>query len=208
MEALRIAPGLWRWTAFHEEWRREVGCVYFEATDAVVLIDPLVPPEDPEHFWTALDRDVERAGRPVHVLITVYWHTRSAKEMVERYGARVWAHVRAHKTVGRRAGTVSLFEQGDPLPGGVQAVLGRWSEVVYWLRQHRTLVTGDIILGGDGSGLRFCPESWTPKAGGHTAWRENLRPVLDLPVDRVLVSHGQPVLEGAHAELQRLLGGS
>ena len=199
-------PGLWRWTGYHEEWRRDVGCVYCEVPDAVLLIDPLVPPEDEERFWEALDRDVERADRPVHVLITVYWHTRSAKQMVERYGARVWAHAKAEKTVGRRAGEVTLFEPGDPLPGGAEAVLGRWSEVVYWLPHQRTVVTGDVVLGAKGGGLRFCPESWTPKAGGHAAWRENLRPLLDLPVERVLVSHGQPVLEGAHAELRRLLG--
>jgi hypothetical protein len=86
MEVLRVAPGLWRWTGYHEEWKEDVGCVYYEAPGAVVLIDPIVPPEDEERFWTALDHDVERAGRPVHVLVTIYWHTRSAKQIVERYG--------------------------------------------------------------------------------------------------------------------------
>lgn len=202
---LEIAPGLWRWTGFHEEWKQQVGCVYVEAPDAVVLIDPLVPPEDEARFWAALDRDVERAARPVEVLITVYWHTRSAARLAERYGARVRAHARAQRTVGRRAGEVSVFEPGDPLPGGAQAVPARWSEVVYWLPQHRTVVTGDVVLGADGGGLRFCPESWTPKAGGRAAWRRNLLPLLDLPVERVLPSHGQPVLAGAGAALRRLL---
>ncbi len=201
----RIAEGLWRWTAYHEEWKQQVGCVYLEAAGVVVLIDPLVPPEDEERFWAALDRDVERAGAPVHVLITVYWHTRSARPLAERYGARVWAHAKGEKTVGRRAGEVSLFEPGDPLPGGVQAVPARWSEVVYWLPDHRTVVTGDVILGDGDGGLRFCPESWTPKAGGHAVWRRNLRPLLDLPVERVLSSHGPPVLEGGRAALEPLL---
>src|SRR5215831_5695823 len=201
MEVLSLGSGLWRWTAFHEEWKQDVGCVYLETADAVVLVDPLVPPGDEQRFWAALDRDVERAGFPVHVLITVYWHTRSAKWMVERYGAQVWAHAKAKQTVGWRAGKVALFEPGDQLPGDVQAILGRWSEVVYWLPSHRALVAGDIILGSNDGGLRFCPESWHPKGGGHEAWRRNLQPLLDLPVDRVLVSHGKPVLAGAHAQL-------
>ena len=88
MDVRELAPGLWRWTGWHEEWKQEVGCVYYEHAGEVCLIDPLVPPEDPDRFWAALDRDVERAGGSVHVLLTVFWHARSAGEVVARYGAR------------------------------------------------------------------------------------------------------------------------
>jgi glyoxylase-like metal-dependent hydrolase (beta-lactamase superfamily II) len=206
MNVLEIAPGLRRWTAWHEEWRKDVGCVLYEASDAFCLIDPLVSAERAEGFWAALDRDVERLGRPVHVLVTIYWHTRSAREVVERYGGTLWAHAKARVTVGRRAGAVNTFEAGDRLPGGIEAFVARWSEVVYWIPEHRALVTGDVVLGAMDGGLRLCPESWTPKGGGHAKVRENLRPLLDLPVERVLVSHGEPVLEHGHAALERLLG--
>ncbi len=202
-----VAPGLRRWTARHEEWRQDVGCVLYEAPDALCLIDPLVPPGKRRGFWAMLDGDVERLGCPVHVLVTVYWHTRSAREVVERYDARLWAHAKAKATVARRAGAITdLFEAGDPLPGGIEPFLARGSEVVYWIPQHRTLVTGDVVLGAKGGGLRLCPESWTPRGGGHAKVRENLRPLLDLPVERVLVSHGEPVLEHGHAALVQLLG--
>ena len=104
VDVLEIAPGLWRWTGYHEEWRQDVGCVYVETEDGVVLVDPLVPPEDTARFWKALDRDVKRAGAPVHVLVTVFWHTRSAAAMVERYGARVWAPKAGKAAIARRAG--------------------------------------------------------------------------------------------------------
>ena len=45
MDVLEIAPGLWRWTGYHEEWKQNVGCVYCETQDGVVLVDPLVPPK-------------------------------------------------------------------------------------------------------------------------------------------------------------------
>src|SRR6478672_7743735 len=57
MNVTEIAPGLWRWTAWHEEWKQEVGSLYWESSDAVVVIDPLVPADDAE-FWRALDRDL------------------------------------------------------------------------------------------------------------------------------------------------------
>ena len=49
MTVERLGDGLWRWTAPHPEWREgggwdpDVGSVYCETPEAVVLIDPLVP---------------------------------------------------------------------------------------------------------------------------------------------------------------------
>ena len=125
MDVARIDEGLWRWTAPHPEWKpqddwdRDVGCVYWEADDAVVLIDPLVPdePADREHFLASLDRDVERSARPVSVLLTCEWHERSATELAARYDGRV----------------VKPYAAQD-LPGGIGAIEARVAEeVVYWL---------------------------------------------------------------------------
>ena len=46
--------------------------MYFETQGATVLIDPLVPPESPERFYEALDRDIDRLGQRVAVLLTVF----------------------------------------------------------------------------------------------------------------------------------------
>jgi len=203
MDVLEIAPGLWRWTGYHEEWKEDVGCVYCETEDGVVLIDPLVPPEDAGRFWGALDRDVERASGPVHVLVTIFWHTRSAKAMAERYSARVWAPTTSRAAVARRAGTVTdAFRLGNSLPGGIAAFgTARRTEVVYWIPPHGALVPGDVLLGDGAGGVRMCPESWLPGASGHAELAASLRPLLDLPVERVLLSHGEPVLRNGRAAL-------
>jgi glyoxylase-like metal-dependent hydrolase (beta-lactamase superfamily II) len=206
MEVTRIEDGLWRWTGFHEEWRHEVGCVYVESPDAICLIDPLVPPEDGGRFLAALDRDVERRGVPVHVLVTVFWHTRSARELAERYDAEVWAPSRARAAVERRAErSVRAFRPRDPLPGGIAAhATARSNEVVLFLATHQALVAGDVILGDDGA-LRLCPASWLPDGVGREELRASLEPLLALPVDHVLVSHGRPVLRNGAAALRSLL---
>jgi glyoxylase-like metal-dependent hydrolase (beta-lactamase superfamily II) len=217
VEAVEIAPKLWRWTGYHEEWEENVGCVFLETADGAIVIDPLVPPEDPGHFLAALDRDVERADGRLHVLVTVFWHARSTAALVERYGAEVWAPGRGRSAVARRAGTVTHpFRSQDPLPGGIRAfATARAAEVVYWLPEHAALVPGDVLLGegakGGGTrkagprGLRMCPESWLPEGKTHAQLAESLRPLLDLPVERVLVSHGEPVLEDAPAALAAAL---
>ncbi|MBD0338740.1 MAG: hypothetical protein ICV67_05570 [Thermoleophilia bacterium] len=204
MEVQELAPGLWRWTAFHPEWQEEVGCVSYEAPDAVVLIDPLVPGPEAERFWRALDRDVKSAGAPVHVLLTVFWHARSAREVAERYDARVWAPTRGRAAIERRVGRVTdTYRLGDELPGStVPLKTARASEVVFWIPAHRALVAGDVILGGP----RLCPESWLPEKRSLDDLADSLRPLLELPVERILVSHGEPTLAGGREALARMLG--
>jgi glyoxylase-like metal-dependent hydrolase (beta-lactamase superfamily II) len=208
MDVLPIAPGLWRWTAYHEEWREDVGSTYCETQDGVVLVDPLVPSADAERFWDALDRDVERANGVVHVLVTVFWHTRSAAEMVSRYDARVWASTSGRAAIERRAGVVTdVFRPGDELPGGIEAFgTARRNEVVYWHPGQQALIPGDVLLGDKTGGIRMCPESWLPKSTGHAELAKSLAPLLDLPVERVLLSHGEPVLENGRHALAAALG--
>ena len=79
-----FAPGLWRWTA--DLGGREVGCVYYETPDAVVLIDPVVP-DEAERFLRALDRDVERLGVRVAIVCTSDERAAAAAPLVTRYGA-------------------------------------------------------------------------------------------------------------------------
>ncbi len=185
--------------------------MYYEDSAAIVLIDPLVPPERSEsvRFWEALDRDVERAAVPVHVLITVFWHTRSAEEVIRRYDGRLYAVSRARAAIQRRTKAVTdVFRPGDPLPGGIEALpSGRSTEVVYWIPNHGALVPGDVILGDGNGGLRLCPQSWLPAGVDQGRLRTALKPLLDLPFERVLVSHGEPVMENARARLAEALAG-
>jgi hypothetical protein len=196
MEVEKIAPGLWRWTAPHpewtpdEDWPRDVGCVYYEAADAVVLIDPLVPADEAGRFWEAVDRDVARADRPLVVLRTVHWHHRSVDEVLERYpGARLWS-----------------AESKEPLPAGVEAhPVERADETLFWIVEHRALVAGDVLLGSEKGGLQVCPDSWLPKDFRGDEFRASLRFLLELPFELVLVSHGPPVLENGREALAAAL---
>lgn len=204
MALVELAPGLHRWTAWHEEWRQHVGSVCIETPDEVVVIDPLIPAEEAEDVWAAIER-----GKPVHVLVTVFWHTRSTADVVARTGASVWAPSRGRAAVARRAGAVDRpFERGEALPGGVETVpSARANEVVYVVPSHAAVVPGDVVLGAkEGPGLRLCPAGWLPDGTTLEDLRRSLLPLLDRLVERVLVSHGEPVLENAHAELRRLLG--
>jgi hypothetical protein len=194
MEVQELRQGLWRWEAPHPDWEhglhwpQVVGSVYAELPDAVAIVDPQVPVDDAQRFWDALDRDVERLGRPVHVLQTVHWHERSVETVLERYHATLWRP-----------------DQPGELPAGVRAEIVKgpdWVEAMFYLEPWRALVVGDVLL-GDGGGLRV-PLSWFPKEEqdwARTGLKERLRALLDLDIDLVLVSHGEPVLEHGHEAL-------
>lgn len=205
-----LAPGLWRWTALHPEWGpgddwgQEVGCVYVETAASVILIDPLVPgePAARETFLQHLDADVERNGKPVSILLTVHWHERSAAELAERYGAEVWANEGA---VGQIESVTNPFAPADVLPGGVIGIdAQRAGETLLWLPEQHALVAGDVLLGDADGGLRVCPESWL--AGiTRLELKLALAGLLDLPVELVLVSHGEPVLADGKVALAQAL---
>jgi hypothetical protein len=183
LEAFELAPGLWRWTGRRDTIGAEVASVYYKTGSAVLLFDPLLPPEDPDGFWRALDRDV-LPGDTVLVVLTARSHTRSAYEMAGRYpGARVWD---AHG--------------GVPLPAGVAPhPTGRTGELVFWIPEHRALVIGDVLVGDGAGGLKLGRE-----AGAREL--EALRPLLGLEPAFVLPSHGEPPEDGASA-LVAILGG-
>jgi hypothetical protein len=173
------------------DWPRAVGCVLYDAADATVLIDPLLPDGDPG-FLTQLDRHVRERGLPVSILTTIKWHRRSRDELATRYEARTSRAQRA-------------------LPTGVEAKPVRGAgETMFWLSEHRALVAGDRLMGDRGGGLRLCPESWLgylPRDSRPSLSQvaERIRPLLDLPIETVLVSHGEPVLGGGRKALARAL---
>ena len=191
-----IAPGLRRWTAWHDHWEEDVGSLAVETSDGLVFIDPIDPPG--------------RLGKPDHVLVTVYWHGRTTGELGARH---VWASTRSKQPLQTRGIEVTdPFRAGDDLPGGIRAFQSaRAAEVVYWLPDQRAVVAGDVLLGAGAKPratadpLRLCPERWLGK-GTHDNLRETLRPLLDLPVERVLVSHGEPVLRDGKRALAAVLG--
>jgi glyoxylase-like metal-dependent hydrolase (beta-lactamase superfamily II) len=203
MRVEELGDGLWRWVAFHDEWREDVGCLYVETGESVWLVDPLVPADEASAFLRHLDADVARARRPVAVLLTVYWHARSAGELARRYGATVWAPARSALPVERRIGIApERVRPDDILPGGIEAhASGRAAELVYRLPEHRALVAGDVLLGDP---LRICPAGWVGK-GGQEAVRDALRPLVEPSLQGVLVSHGTPVVDGGSGALAAAL---
>ena len=142
------------------------------------------------------------------MLVTVFWHDRSTKAVGARLSGRRGAP-RARSANRGVAVTDDVATGG--LPGGIRAfATARSGEVVYWLPSERAVVVGDVLLGAGAKPratdepLRLCPERWLG-AKSHEDLKASLRPLLELPVEQVLVSHGEPVLADGRRVLNELL---
>ena len=191
-----VAPGLWIWRVEHPDWTPEaewepaVTSTCVEAGGEVAVLDALAPPADAGEVWERLD-----ARPPTLAVVLKPDHVRSVDLFVRRYGARpfgpslFWPHDVPESEL-------EAIEPDSRLPGGLVALYdgrGR-NETPLWLPEQRALVFADALTAREGE-LRV----WA------TPWHEEralpaLRALLDLPFERVIVSHGEPVHDRAAYE--------
>jgi hypothetical protein len=122
----------------------------------------------------------ELTGRgKVEVVLTAEWHGRDAKAL----GVPI---------------------RGDDLPHDVTAQPAFFpGERTLWIPAHNALVAGDSLPNGGAM-----PDSWLESEwarGTREQYNAKLRPLLDLPIELLLPTHGDPVVDDARAALEREL---
>jgi hypothetical protein len=200
-----IDTGIWRWTARHPEWHpgewgAEVACFALVGDGLTVLADPLLPggAADAETI-DALDGLV---GSDVAIVISIPYHTRSAEPLADRYGATI----HGHPAVAKRLSSTERFRPAgdDAMPGGItfhRIGKPRRYEMPVHIPAHSALVFGDAVVEAEGrlhiwdDRPEFVREKLAP----------TLEPLVELGAERVLVTHGEPILGDGAAELRRAL---
>ena len=192
-----LGDGLWHWTLRHPDWHprsdfgAQVGCYAVHQGGGTVLIDPLLEPA------IAAELDDVIVGDVV-IAITLPYHVRDAATAVKRWGGTVIGH----PDVARRLPEGTPFSDEPRLGLRLHAV-PRTKERPLELPDARALAFGDRIVGADG-GLRF----WMQRevTDERRAWYRRvavplLEPFLDIDAERVLVTHGPPVLRDGRRAL-------
>lgn len=197
-----LEQGLWRFTARHPDWHPagfgdEVAGFALSHEGGLVLIDPLV---DDSADLEALDALVEG---PVTIFITIPYHVRSAADLAKRWdGVEVLGHPAAEAKLP--AGTpFRAIAPGEPLPHGVRAFrIGnpRRQELPLYLPWVRALAFGDAIVGAEG-GLRVWGQGERSERWYRERFRPTVEPLAELDAERVLVTHGPPVMRDGAREL-------
>ena len=153
-----------------EDWPELVPVVQYETDSEIVLIDPFLPAEG----------SFDQGDKPVTVLLTQRSHYRGTGDFVARYGAAVWA-----------VGTV--------LPRGVEVLEldGQPQQVVIFIPEHATLISGDVLTGRDGVMHVFVDDADRDRL------LASLERVAELAVERVIVPHcEEPVFLDGSARIR------
>jgi len=194
-----VAPGLWLWLREHPAWQPggdwgpTVASTCVESGGEVVLLDPLAPEDDADDVWARLD-----ANPPTVVVVLKPDHVRDVDLFVRRFDARGFGPFLFWRDDIPDT-ELEPVDPGDRLPGGLVAQYdgrGR-QETPVWLPEQRTIVFADALTAPRGELLVWA-----------TPWHEErvlpaLRALLELPFERVIVSHGEPVHD--RAEFERAL---
>jgi glyoxylase-like metal-dependent hydrolase (beta-lactamase superfamily II) len=189
-----LQTGVWHWEAPHPDWKPEedwgqmVSSYAIDDGERLLLFDPLGPPSEIDEL---------AAERETAIVLTCPWHRRDAQGLAERLGAPLYVPPPDEGDPEPVKGEV--FKAGDRLPFGVEAFRGMESnELVLWVESRRALVAGDtLIVRGDGLEV---PADWV--GAKFEQIRDGLRPLLELPVEHVLATHGGPA---DRAALERAL---
>ena len=184
-----VRSGVWHWEARHPEWNERqwwgplVSSYAIDDGTRLVLFDPLAPPAE-------IDKLAEE--REMAIVLTCPWHRRDADSLANRYGAPLYVPPPDAGDPTPVEGIV--FSEGDRLPIGVEARPGMEpNDLVLWIESHGALVAGDTLQ-DRGDGLQFLGdlENNVPGQVAVDAIRDGLQPLLALPVEIVLLTHGAP----------------
>ena len=206
-----LAAGLWHWTAPHPQWRssepwhQDVSSYAIDDGERLLLFDPLGVPSKIEE--RVADRDTA-------IVLTAPWHERDARSLVERLAVPVYTPLpdsaeylmQQFGITAEQAGEGSPdvawllregigeahpYSAGERLTVGVEAFPGQKpNDMVLWADSHRTVIAGDTLV-DFGRGLHINPR-WLGPDVTREQVVEGLRPLLDLPVEHVLATHGGP----------------
>ena len=216
-----LSPGLWHWQAPHPGWRESepwdpnVSSYAIVDDDRLLLFDPLGVPSEIE---------AQAADRATVIVLTAPWHERDAESLVDRLGVPVYTPLPdsaqylmdTYGITAEQAGDGSpdvvwllregkgeahVYAPGDQLPFGADVFPGhKANDTVLWVESQRAVISGDTLV-DFGQGLEI-NERWLPPGVTREEIAAGLRPLLDLPVEHVLATHGGP---SDRAALERAL---
>jgi glyoxylase-like metal-dependent hydrolase (beta-lactamase superfamily II) len=173
--------------------------------ERLLLFDPLAVPSEIEE---------RAAGRETAIVLTAPWHERDAEGLVERLGVAVYTPLpdtaedlmRMYGITAEQAGDGSPdliwllrenrgearpYSAGDRPLVGVEAFAGQKpNDLVLWIESHRAVIAGDA-LADFGDGPQINPR-WLTADVTREQVVDGLRPLLALPVEHLLETHGGP----------------
>lgn len=174
------------WQAPHPAWEPDadwpeiVTSYAIDTGQRLVIFDPIATPDEILEF---------AEGRDSAIVVSCPWHLRDAPALARTLGVPLYVPPTDAEHPMPPEGLA--YDAGRRLPIGVEARRGKERcDLTLWVESRQALVVGDSLI-DRGRGLEV-PSEWVEQ-GDRAEMLEGLRPLVELPIQVVLPTHGQPV---------------
>lgn len=191
----QLRRGLCIWQAYDGTVKADLFSTAIATRVGTFLVDPI-------QLDTAPLAQLNSYGRVAGVIATNANHLRAADTYTDRFSVPLFAHRKSappsQLTEIADGARICGELQTIPLEGAAPGEIA-----IYHEADGGTLIIGDALINFEPHGFTFLPGKYcdNPKQ-----MRKSLRKLLPCNAERMLFAHGTPILSGAHARLQQLLG--
>jgi glyoxylase-like metal-dependent hydrolase (beta-lactamase superfamily II) len=127
---------------------------------------------------------------------------RAAAHFAERFRVPIYAEA----TVASALPGATRIDFGRPFAAGLTAIpvdgAAGGEIAIHWEADGGAMVIGDALINFEPYGFTFLPAKY---CSNFKLMRTSLRKLLDYSFERMLFSHGEPILSHARERLERLL---
>ena len=191
----KLLDGIYSWSVFNEDKGLNFNGHYLQTQPPVLVDPPLLAQADAE--------EIERLGRPEHIIITNRHHVRGALEAQQRFEAAIHMHALDAQEVDLEV--ASTFADGDSVCGlrvvTVPDSKSPGESALYW-RERAVLIVGGALIGRPAGSLSLLPAEKFADVGKA---RAGLQVLTTLDVETVLVGDGESILVAGGAAIEKFM---
>jgi hypothetical protein len=192
LELEPVVPGIFLWRYYDAGIKTDLFSTGLQTESGTFLIDPIfLAPDAMAHL-----------NRVAGIIVTNDNHERATAQFAERFHVPIWVGATAATALAGAA----LIAPDSPLAPGLTAIPVDGAAVgeiaIHWEAESGTMVIGDALINFEPYGFTFLPAKY---CSNFKLMRASLRKLLDYSFERMLFSHGEPILSHARERLKALL---
>jgi glyoxylase-like metal-dependent hydrolase (beta-lactamase superfamily II) len=193
----KFSDRLYSWQVFNDEKKLNFNGLYLRPSEDWILVDPPSLSETEIIF-------IEKTGKPRKIYLTNKHHTRASSEHRKRWGSTLFIHKRDQPLM--EIPVDGTFSDEEILEKELKVIGIPHSktpgESAFFWSNTRTLIIGDAVIGKPAGALSLLPDE---KFKDPKLARQGLTVLRELPVERLMVGDGIPILENAGTVLKQFL---
>ena len=195
LEIELVAPGIFLWRYYDPAIKTDLFSTGLQTESGTFLIDPIpLAPDAVTHL-----------NRVAGIIVTNDNHLRAAAQFAERFHVPICTGA----TAATALTGVTPIDLDSSLAPGLTAIpvdgAAAGEIAIYWEAEKGTMVMGDALINFEPYGFTLLPSKY---CSNFKLMRASLTKLLDYSFERMLFSHGEPILSHARERLEKLLEAS